>query len=50
MWKMSFNLDPTKQAQEVIVSKRTTRKIHSKIFFNNIQSVKPIFKNIWICI
>ena len=35
-WKMSFNLDPTKQAQGVIFSRKTTKKIHPKIFFNNI--------------
>ena len=35
-WKMSFNPDPTKQAQEVIFSRKTTKKIHPKIFFNNI--------------
>ena len=28
--------DPTKQAQEVIFTRKTTKKIHSKIFFNNI--------------
>ena len=35
-WKMSFNPDPTKQAQEVIFSRETPKKIHPKIFFNNI--------------
>ena len=33
---MSFNPDPTKQAQQVIFSRTTTKKIHPKIFFNNI--------------
>ena len=28
--------DPTKQAQEVIFTRKTTKKIHSKIFFHNI--------------
>ena len=32
-WKMSFNPDPTKQAQEVIFSRKTIKKIHPKIFF-----------------
>ena len=32
--KMSFNPDPTKQAQEVIFSRKTAKKIHPKIFFN----------------
>ena len=39
-WKMSFNPDPTKQAQEVIFSRMTTKKFHSKIFFNNIPVTK----------
>ena len=33
---MSFNPDPTKQGQEVIFSRKTTKKIHPEIFFNNI--------------
>ena len=35
-WKMSFNPDPTKQAQVVIFSRKTIKKIYPKIFFNNI--------------
>ena len=46
-WKMSFNPDPTKQAQEVIFSRKTTKKIHPKIFLITFQFIKPIFKNIW---
>ena len=37
---MSFNPDPTKQAQEVTFSRKTNKKIHPKIFFNNIPVVK----------
>ena len=33
---MSFNPVPTKQVQEVFFSRSTTKKIHPKIFFNNI--------------
>ena len=33
---MNFNLDPKKQAQEVIFSRKTTKKIHPKLFFSNI--------------
>ena len=33
---MSFNPDPTKQAQEIIFRRKTTKKAHPKIFFNNI--------------
>ena len=37
---MSFNPEPTKQAQEVIFSRKTAKKIHPKTFFNNIPVVK----------
>ena len=33
---MSFNPDPIKQVQKVIFSRKTTKKIYPKIFFNNI--------------
>ena len=32
---MNFNPDPTNQAPEVIFSRKTTKKVHPKIFFNN---------------
>ena len=35
-WKMSFNPDVSKQAQEVIFSKRTQNLFHSTVLFNNI--------------
>ena len=34
-WKMSFNLDPTKQAQEIIFSWKTSQRNHLGIMFNN---------------
>ena len=34
-WKMSFNLDPTKQAQEIIFSRKTSQRNHLGIMFNN---------------
>ena len=34
-WKMSFNPDPTKQAQEVIFSRKKKKVKHPDIFFNN---------------
>ena len=37
-WKMSFNPDPKTQALEINFSRKTTKKIHPKIFFNNILS------------
>ena len=44
-WKMSFNTDPTKQAQKVIFSRKATKKTHiknifQKIFFNGIPVCK----------
>ena len=44
-WKMSFNPDPSKQSQEVIYSKRTTKVSHSKIFFNNVPVFQVDFQN-----
>ena len=38
-WKMSFNPDLNKQAQEVIFSRKLTKFYHPKIFFNN----APVF-------
>ena len=35
-WKMPFNADPSKQAQEVIFSRKYTRESHPPIYFNDI--------------
>ena len=35
-WKMSFNQDPTKQAQEVISSSKIKKTFHTPLNFNNI--------------
>ena len=35
-WKMSFNADISKQAQEVIFSKKTQELFHPTVLFNNI--------------
>ena len=40
-WKISFNHDPSKQAQEVIFSRQIQKTCHSSIYFNN-NSVKQI--------
>ena len=42
---MRFNPDPTKQAQEVIFSRKTTKKIHPKLLFNNIPVSKADSQN-----
>ena len=34
-WKMSFNPDPTKQAEQVIFSSKSIRAVHPPIYFNN---------------
>ena len=36
-WKMSFNPDPTKQAEEIIFSQKLKKVNHPPIFFNNIE-------------
>ena len=33
-WKMKFNPDPTKQAQELIFSREKTVSIHPLVYFN----------------
>ena len=35
-WKMPFNADPSKQAQEVIFSRKYTKESHPPIYFNDI--------------
>ena len=35
-WKMSFNPDPSKQAQEGIFSRKCTKEDHPPIYFNDI--------------
>ena len=34
-WKMSFNPDPSKQAQEVTFSRKIQKTCHPSIYFNN---------------
>ena len=33
-WKMSFNHDPTKMAQEVLFSRKKSKVIHPSLIFN----------------
>ena len=50
-WKMSFNPDPSKQAQEVIFSRKCTKEDHPPIYINNIPVTHMLpFKNILGCI
>ena len=34
-WNMSFNPDPTKQAQEIIFSRKTSKRNYPALMFNN---------------
>ena len=36
-WKMSFNPDPTKQAVQVLFSRKTKNITHPKIYFNDVE-------------
>ena len=46
-WKMSFNSDPSKQAQEIIFSHKTSQRNHLGFMFNNsIVNVTSIHKNL----
>ena len=46
-WKMRFNLDPTKQAQEIIFSCKTSQRNHPSLMFNNsIVNVTSIHKHL----
>ena len=39
---MSFNPDPSKQAQEVIFSRKIQKTCHPSVYFNNNKSVKQV--------
>ena len=39
-WKMSFNPDPTKQAEEILFSHKILRVDHPPLHFNNIEVKK----------
>ena len=43
-WKMSFNLDPNKQAQEVIFSRKTEKKNHPPLTFSQSTESKTTFQ------
>ena len=48
-WKMSFNPDPSKQAQEIIFSSKTKKICHPLLRFNNsIVSQSPYQKHLGI--
>ena len=41
---MNFNPEPTKQAQEVIFSRKTKKKTHPPLMFNNANVTQSIFQ------
>ena len=43
-WKMSFNLDQNRQAQEVIFSRKIAKSSHSQIIFNNMSVFRVNFQ------
>ena len=46
-WKMSYNPDPTKQAQEIIFSRKTSQRNHPGLMFNkSIVNVATIRKHL----
>ena len=43
-WKINFNPDPTKQAQEVIFSRKTKKLPHPPLVFNNTNVTQSIYQ------
>ena len=43
-WKMSFNPDPSKQAQEVIFSRKIKKPSHPDLIFNNNKVVQTPYQ------
>ena len=42
---MSFNSDPTKQAQDIVSSRKTTKSNHPTLFFNNFTVLQNSVQN-----
>ena len=45
-WKMIFNLDPSKQGQEVIFSGKIKKLLHPSLISTITMSYKPLLKSI----
>ena len=43
-WKMNFNPDPTKQAQEVIFIRKTKKLPHPSLVFNNTNVTQSMYQ------
>ena len=48
-WKMSFNPDPTKPAEEIVFSRRTNPQDHPPLFYNNAM-VKQVNEHKHLCL
>ena len=48
-WKKSLNLDPLKQAQEVMFSRKRNKPHHLDIIFHGNPVEKVLTKNVWVC-
>ena len=44
-WKMSFNPDHSKQAEEVILSRKCTKEDHCPIYFSDIPVIQTAVQN-----
>ena len=45
-WKLSFNPDPSNQAQEVIFSRKLQKSIHPTLSFNNNTVTPETFRDV----
>ena len=45
-WKMSFNPDPSKEAQEIIFSCKIKKPNHPELIFNNIWVNQTSYQNV----
>ena len=45
-WKMSFNPDASKQAEEIIISLKLSKASHPTLFSTIVMSLKAFLKNI----
>ena len=45
-WKMSFNPDPSKQAQEVFFSRKVKKPSHPNLIFNNNKVIQTSYQKL----
>ena len=44
-WKMGYNADPNKQAQEVILTRKSKNICHAPLIFNNLKVFQSTIQN-----